>query len=121
MTIRRATEADEPVLRELWEEFEREVPAPPGFGETWEEAWSDLSRHVRAGFAAIAEDDEGAEPAAPEPQEDPPTTSRSRQEERVADHDSGTRDTTPAVGTRGEPASWRRGSRRPSRSARPAS
>ena len=26
MTIRRATEADEAVLRELWEEFEREVP-----------------------------------------------------------------------------------------------
>jgi ribosomal protein S18 acetylase RimI-like enzyme len=60
MTIRRAIEADEPVLRELWEEFEREVPAPPGFGESWEEAWSDLSRHVRAGLAAIAEDDDGA-------------------------------------------------------------
>ena len=27
VTIRRATEADEPVLRELWSEFEREVPA----------------------------------------------------------------------------------------------
>ena len=26
VTIRRATEADEAVLRELWEEFEREVP-----------------------------------------------------------------------------------------------
>ncbi len=59
MKIRRATEADEPILRELWEEFEREVPAPPGFGESWEEAWRDLSRHLRAGVAAIAEDDEG--------------------------------------------------------------
>ena len=60
MTIRRATEADEAILRELWEEFELEVPAPPGFGESWEEAWIDLSRHVRAGLAAIAEDDECA-------------------------------------------------------------
>ena len=60
MTIRRATEADEAILRELWEEFEREVPAPPGFGESWEEAWVDLSRHIRAGLAAIAEDDDGA-------------------------------------------------------------
>jgi ribosomal protein S18 acetylase RimI-like enzyme len=58
--IRRATEADEPIIHELWSEFELEVPAPPGFGESWEEAWSDLSRHVRAGLAAIAEDDEGA-------------------------------------------------------------
>jgi ribosomal protein S18 acetylase RimI-like enzyme len=57
--IRRATEADEAVLRELWEEFEREVPAPPGFGESWEEAWVDLSRHARAGLAALAEDDDG--------------------------------------------------------------
>ena len=30
VTIRRATEADEAVLRELWEEFEREVPEPLG-------------------------------------------------------------------------------------------
>jgi GNAT superfamily N-acetyltransferase len=59
VTIRLATDADEAIVRELWEEFEREVPAPPGFGETWEEAWADLSRHARAGLAAIAEDDEG--------------------------------------------------------------
>jgi ribosomal protein S18 acetylase RimI-like enzyme len=57
--IRRATAADEAVLRELWEEFEVEVPAPPGFGESWDEAWRDLSRHVSEGVAAIAEDDEG--------------------------------------------------------------
>ncbi len=60
MNIRRVTEADEAIVRELWEEFEREVPPPPGFGESWEEAWVDLSRHVRAGLAAIAEDEEGA-------------------------------------------------------------
>jgi ribosomal protein S18 acetylase RimI-like enzyme len=58
--IRRATEADEPILHELWSEFELEVPAPPGFAESWEEAWVDLSRHVRAGLAAIAEDEQGA-------------------------------------------------------------
>ncbi len=60
MRIRRATKADEAIIRELWEEFEHEVPAPPGFGESWEEAWIDLSRHVRAGLGAIAEDEEGA-------------------------------------------------------------
>lgn len=59
MNVRRATEADEPVLHELWDEFEREVPAPAGFEETWDEAWRDLSRHVRAGLAFVAEDDEG--------------------------------------------------------------
>ena len=30
MTVRRATEADEAVLRALWEEFEAEVPGPAG-------------------------------------------------------------------------------------------
>ena len=29
MNVRPATEADEPALRELWEEFEAEVPPPP--------------------------------------------------------------------------------------------
>src|SRR4051794_29705528 len=33
--IRRATEADEAVLRELWEEFEREVPWELEDPETW--------------------------------------------------------------------------------------
>ena len=31
MRIRRATEHDEPALRILWDEFEAEVPEPPGF------------------------------------------------------------------------------------------
>jgi ribosomal protein S18 acetylase RimI-like enzyme len=58
--IRRATEADEAVLRELWEEFEAEVPEPPGFTpETWEEAWADIRRHIAEGVALLAEDDEG--------------------------------------------------------------
>ena len=62
MTIRRATEADEPVLRELWEEFEAEVPEPPGFGfaaETWDEIWPDVRRHMAEGVVLVAEDDEG--------------------------------------------------------------
>ena len=57
MTIRRATEADEPTLRTLWEAFEREVPAPPGDEETWDEAWQAVSRHVREGSSFVAEAD----------------------------------------------------------------
>ena len=48
-----------------------------------------------------------AEPPAPEPREEPPADSRGRNEEWVADHDTETRDFTPALGKRGEPASWR--------------
>jgi formate-dependent nitrite reductase membrane component NrfD len=48
-----------------------------------------------------------AEPPAPEPHEQPPADARGRNEEWVADHDTGTRDFTPAVGTPGEPGSWR--------------
>jgi ribosomal protein S18 acetylase RimI-like enzyme len=59
MTIRRATEADEPILRELWEEFEREVPEPYGEGEPWEEEWADTLDDIRGGGVFIAEDDEG--------------------------------------------------------------
>ena len=41
LSVRRATEADEAMLRELWEEFEREVPEPAGFEpETWEQEWA---------------------------------------------------------------------------------
>ena len=59
MTIRRATEADEAVLRELWEEFEREVPPPPDFEETWEEEWVDVRRDLAAGGVYLAEDEQG--------------------------------------------------------------
>ncbi len=56
MNIRPVTAADAETIRELWEEFEAEVPEPEGFQpETWKEAWADLSRHV--GF--LAEEDEG--------------------------------------------------------------
>jgi len=60
VTIRRATEADEPSLRELWEEFEREVPEPVGEPETWEQEWGDTLDDIRGGGVFIAEDDEGA-------------------------------------------------------------
>jgi ribosomal protein S18 acetylase RimI-like enzyme len=61
MTIRRATEADEAVLRELWEEFETEIPEPEGFEpETWEDEWSDVLRDLESGSVFLAEDDGGA-------------------------------------------------------------
>lgn len=60
MRIRRATEGDEPLLRELWEEFENEIPAPYGWSETWEEEWVDTARRIREGVVAIAEDDGAA-------------------------------------------------------------
>ena len=47
-----------------------------------------------------------SEPPAPEPHEEPPADARGRNEEWVADHDTETRDATPAIGTRGGPASW---------------
>jgi ribosomal protein S18 acetylase RimI-like enzyme len=61
VTIRRATEADEAVLRELWLEFEAEVPEPAGFEpDTWEEYWAALRENMAAGAVFIAEDDGGA-------------------------------------------------------------
>jgi len=61
VNIRRATEADETTLRELWEEFEAEVPEPEGFEpETWEEEWKDTRDDIATGGVFLAEDDEGA-------------------------------------------------------------
>jgi ribosomal protein S18 acetylase RimI-like enzyme len=60
VTVRPATEADEQVLRELWEEFEAEVPAPPEDVETWEEEWQDVRADIGdRGAVYIAEDEEG--------------------------------------------------------------
>jgi ribosomal protein S18 acetylase RimI-like enzyme len=60
MTIRRATKDDQPALRELWEEFEAEIPAPPEFVETWVEEWKDVSADIGGrGSVFLAEDDEG--------------------------------------------------------------
>lgn len=60
VTIRRATEADEAILRELWEEFKVEVPAPVGDGEPWEDEWKDTLDDIRGGGVFIAGDDDGA-------------------------------------------------------------
>jgi ribosomal protein S18 acetylase RimI-like enzyme len=57
--IRRATDADEHVLRELWQEFQREVPSPLGDGEPWEEEWADTLDDLRHGGVFLAEDDDG--------------------------------------------------------------
>jgi ribosomal protein S18 acetylase RimI-like enzyme len=57
--IRRATEADEQALRELWTEFEQEVPYPLGAGEPWEEEWADTQDDIREGGVFLAEDDDG--------------------------------------------------------------
>ncbi|MGE5275075.1 MAG: N-acetyltransferase family protein [Verrucomicrobiota bacterium] len=60
MNIRRATEADQAALRELWEEFEAEIPAPPEFAETWEDEWQDVVKDIGGrGAVVLAEDDHG--------------------------------------------------------------
>jgi GNAT superfamily N-acetyltransferase len=60
VNIRRASESDEAVLRELWEEFEAEVPEPEGFiPETWEQEWRDTRENIATGAVFIAEDDTG--------------------------------------------------------------
>jgi GNAT superfamily N-acetyltransferase len=60
VNVRPATAADEQVLRELWEELEEEVPAPPEDVETWEEEWADVSADIDGrGAVYLAEDDEG--------------------------------------------------------------
>jgi ribosomal protein S18 acetylase RimI-like enzyme len=60
VTIRRATEADEATIRELWEEFQLEVPEPDGFEpETWEQEWDDVQKNLATGAVFLAEDDAG--------------------------------------------------------------
>jgi ribosomal protein S18 acetylase RimI-like enzyme len=59
VNIRRATEADQAIVRELWEEFEREVPFPYGEGETWEDEWKDTLDDIRGGGVFLAEDEQG--------------------------------------------------------------
>jgi ribosomal protein S18 acetylase RimI-like enzyme len=60
MNIRAATKADEPVLRELWEEFGAEIPAPPEDVETWEQEWRDVSADIDGrGAVFLAENDDG--------------------------------------------------------------
>ena len=59
VTIRRATEADEAVLRALWEEFEAEVPWELEEPETWADEWADTLDDIAGGGVFIAEDPEG--------------------------------------------------------------
>jgi GNAT superfamily N-acetyltransferase len=59
VTIRRATESDREAIRVLWEEFEAEVPAPPGDDETFDEDWEDTAADIRDGAVFVAEDDDG--------------------------------------------------------------
>jgi GNAT superfamily N-acetyltransferase len=60
LTVRRATDGDERILRELWEEFEAEIPEPEGFPpQTWEAAWPVLRSEIAAGTVFVAEDDDG--------------------------------------------------------------
>lgn len=60
MKIRRATEADQAVIRELWEEFQLEVPEPDDFlPETWEQEWDDVQKNIATGAVFLAEDDAG--------------------------------------------------------------
>jgi ribosomal protein S18 acetylase RimI-like enzyme len=61
VNVRRATEADESVLRQLIEEFGAEVPEPDDVGpESWEEEWVEITRSLAGGAVYLAEDDEGA-------------------------------------------------------------
>jgi ribosomal protein S18 acetylase RimI-like enzyme len=56
LTVRRASERDEAVLRQLWEEFEREVPEPPEVdAESWEDEWSDTLEDILGGGVFLAE------------------------------------------------------------------
>jgi ribosomal protein S18 acetylase RimI-like enzyme len=57
MTIRPATKNDQELIRELWSEFEAELPEPDYLRESWEDAWSDLAQTVREGVALIAEEE----------------------------------------------------------------
>jgi len=61
MNIRRATAADEGVLRELIAEFNAEIPEPDDVGpESWEDEWKEISRSLDGGAVYLAEDDQGA-------------------------------------------------------------
>jgi ribosomal protein S18 acetylase RimI-like enzyme len=58
--IRRATEADQATIHELWQEFEDEVPQAEGFQpEQWDEEWSDVQENLATGAVFLAEDDAG--------------------------------------------------------------
>jgi ribosomal protein S18 acetylase RimI-like enzyme len=60
VNVRRAGDADEAVLRELWEEFTAEVPEPEGFdSETWDEEWQHTRDDIGTGGVFLAADENG--------------------------------------------------------------
>jgi aminoglycoside 6'-N-acetyltransferase I len=61
VNIRKATEADRAIVRELWQEFEVEVPEPPHReASSFEQEWEEIREILAAGgVALLAEDDEG--------------------------------------------------------------
>jgi GNAT superfamily N-acetyltransferase len=60
VTVRLARTDDEGSLQELWQEFEAELPEPPGFpAESWELTWPALRAEIAAGMVFLAEDDQG--------------------------------------------------------------
>jgi ribosomal protein S18 acetylase RimI-like enzyme len=60
VNVRKAIEADEQALRELWEEFEAETPPPPEDVETWEQEWQDVAADIGGrGAVYLAEDEDG--------------------------------------------------------------
>jgi ribosomal protein S18 acetylase RimI-like enzyme len=57
VTIRPATKADRATLRELRDEFQRELAKPPFLQEPWESVAADVDDTIRNGVVLIAEDD----------------------------------------------------------------
>jgi ribosomal protein S18 acetylase RimI-like enzyme len=56
MTIRNATKADRKLVRELREEFQRELAKPPFLYEPWEAIAADVDDAIREGVALLAEE-----------------------------------------------------------------
>jgi ribosomal protein S18 acetylase RimI-like enzyme len=57
VTIRSATKADRELLRELRDEFQRELAKPAFLEEPWEAVADDVDETIREGVALVAEDD----------------------------------------------------------------
>jgi GNAT superfamily N-acetyltransferase len=57
VTIRAATEADLPLLEELWREFAAEIPRPPHVPIDDEKELAEIAELVRGGIALLADED----------------------------------------------------------------
>ena len=58
--IRAATKDDLPLLRELWDEFDQQLPLPPHQDDDADDDWREIEDAVESGIALIAEQDGGA-------------------------------------------------------------